>query len=335
MAVAVAQYGRQVDLSLVPPTGPGVLVNPNPALPQIRIDFSVEKSIGGSAGQARIFVFNLGELARQIAAGIVRRTSQLDPLEAVAVEGISITPAVLEQLLGGGAGQEVATVSAGGGVVKLRAGFQGFGLPTIFDGSSQDADSYPRHPDWITEISASDGGLGPSLALASKDFTAGTPMPIVVDYLRKVMGLGAGTLLPAAAPVALSSSFLRRPWSALGQARELLESQLDLLEVDWWIDDGDLYLIGAGEALPGVPHRFSTDPLDETAITMYRSPELLVGDQVAAETQMAGHVRLGEQVLIVSTRLAGLYRVSALVHAGSNRRGRFASSWTLDPLGVL
>jgi hypothetical protein len=321
---------RRVSLEVVPPTGPGILVNGRPGATQLRVTARIDKAIGGAPGQARITVQNLDQESRDRAQGIIRRPTALDPW---ATSVGSITQVMLEQALGNGQGQEAAIIAAGGGVVRLSAGFDP-SVAVLFTGSSEFADSRETPPNWLTEIIAGDGGPGMSLAQASKDFPTGTPFWQVIDYCRRLIGLGVGTQLPAQAPLAVTQTQLRAPLSIMGQARKILEQALALLGVDWWIDDGDLYLVGKGEALPVPPHRFSSTLGEVGAHLLLARPQPLDASLVGIRAQLAPPVRLGHPVVLATLQLPGTYRIVGLAHDVDNRGGPFTTSLTLEPLGL-
>lgn len=328
---------RRITLEVIPPTGPGILVNSVPTAKQLHVTARVEKSIGGNPGQAKITVWNLDPLSRDRAAGIIRRPSELDPLASaikLPAPGLPIPPipaSVTDALLGGGAGQEAAIIASGGGLVRLSAGYD---VPAcVFAGSADFADSRRAIPNWQTRIEASDGGLCLANGLAAKTFPTGTPFWVVLEYCRTVSGLGPGTPLPAMAPTAVLQTTLRAPFTVMGQARQTLAQALELLEVDWWVDDGMLFMLDRGLALAMPPLRFASVATPGAAQLLDR-PEQLADGKVAALAQLSPACRLLAPVALLSLDLPGAYRLVAFAHDLDNKAGTFATQLTLEPLGL-
>lgn len=323
---------RRIGVTVVPPVGPGIAVNMIPGTQQLRVTARIEKAFG-APGRADLRITNLGPLERDIAAGIIRRASELDPLAfaslgTTAAAGIPIPAAVLAGALGGGAGQEAAILASGGGLVTVAAGYD---VPAvIFRGSSDYADSLRVGVEWTTEIRASDGALGESLGLASATFPIGTPFAAVVDYCRTTLGLGVGTPVP---PVAIASTALLKPLTLLGQTRQVFEQTLDLLDVDWWVEDGALYLLDRGLALPLPPARFA-DLVTPGASQLLDRPQPLAEGQIGILARFTPGLTLGQPVTLETLRHPGAYRCVALAHTLDNRGGAFTTSATLEPLGL-
>lgn len=323
---------RRVSVEILPATGPGVLVNTAPGGSQFRVTAKVDKALGGSPGQVRVEILNLDDQARTSAAALVRRSSALDPL-AASPPGVLVLSSGLDGALAAGAGQEAATLAVGGGVLRVSAGYDLVTAP-IFVGSAVVAPSVRRFPNWVTTITGTDGGLGLDLGLASSAFPAGTPFATVIDYCRKILGLGAGTLLPAQAPVAVAQTTLSAALPIMGQARQILASSLELLEVDWWIDDGDLYLVDRGLALPRPPHRVvALDTGEPGTHLLLADPQPLGDGQIALRVRLAPTIKLCEPVVVVSSVHPGTYRVVAVSHRVDNRGGPFETSLVVEPIG--
>ncbi|MCA9682320.1 MAG: hypothetical protein KC457_09010, partial [Myxococcales bacterium] len=111
----------------------------------------------------------------------------------------------------------------------------------------------------------------------------------------------------------------------------------ELLGLDWWIDDGDLYFANEGEPTSLPTLRLSTQS-DPRSLRLLEEPRPTDSGLLEAVSLLAPGVRLCQRVILASANLGGEYRVEALEHAGSNRRGPFSTRLvlrSLDPLGFL
>ena len=74
MPLNAQQFGRAVQVTIIPPFGDGVIVNPDvaPGAVQLRCSVRVVKGIGAPAS-CEATVWNLGQQSRDRAAGVTRR----------------------------------------------------------------------------------------------------------------------------------------------------------------------------------------------------------------------------------------------------------------------
>ncbi len=95
MATAASpQFGTTIQVEIVPPFGPGVIVNPDltPGVTQGRVDFAVTKGVGGSTpAVCSIRCYNLKKDSRDKAAGITKRAAR-SPAPVATASPSSIGP---------------------------------------------------------------------------------------------------------------------------------------------------------------------------------------------------------------------------------------------------
>lgn len=338
MAVGARQYDRGIRLTVIPPLGvsggavPPVLINPVPppgggvALPQIHVRFTVEKSLTPEPQRATISIYGLQKTTRDSIAGAVRRVVDWIP-GGVPTPLVSIDGRILP------ADPIVVDTSSGMAHLMLEAGY-GAALSQIFAGTATAVRSR-RHAgiDWITTIHAGDSELGLSQGEANKSFAPGTPASVVLQYLASTCGL---TIAPTTAFASLAAFTLSQGFSAIGRARKGIEDMLAALQHTWWVEDGVLWILGLGEFVPGPP--IFVTPQDLPGFRrLLEAPERLDDGGVRVHCQLAPEISPGRQIQIVSSELAGVYRVEAVTQVGDNRTGSFESTAicrTQDPLGL-
>jgi hypothetical protein len=352
--VSLRQFDRQISLTVVPPFGPGIRVNPPtsfvlaggaPLIPQLRITFEVRKTITPEPSTAQIEVFNLGTISRDRVSGVIRRVIDFSQ-EFAFIDGRLITGS---SLVPGGTAEKVSRV-AGIAYVKLEAGYNG-ARSQLWSGNGDRVTSRRERVDWVTAISGGDGKLGITQGVSNRSFGAGTPAVVVADYLRTVMGLGTGTVLKPGNPLlpaSLQTYVLGRPFVSTGRARDELTALLTLISaaeqenlgqvfpraLEWFVDDGDLFILGPGAVLPLPPVRVSPLP-DPTALRLLSTPRRTENDGLEIYTLLAPSLRPGRAVQLLSLEAAGAYRVEEVSHRGDNRGGEFTSTARLRNLAPL
>ena len=338
MTLALRQFDRAAQLTVIPPDGPGILVNPDfsvvagvPIRPQLRIAFKVEKSLSPEPNTASIKVWNLSKQSRDRAAGVVRRTIDFSKPFRFIDERLET------QLITLGGSAELITTANGLSYVKLSAGY-GAAPAVIFEGNSSSLLSEHRGTDWITEIVANDGGLGTQKGIANKAFESGTPLVEVLKYLVRTMGLVQGTPLVVGSPtlpvgVANTVPFVNG-FVACGRARDVFSALLLSVDVEWFVDDGEVFLLDKDQTLPQPPVVVSAER-DVQGLQLLSKPRRLESDGVEIRSLLAPPLRLGRRVTVVSGELAGDYRLESLQAVGDNRRARFATTAQLRSLSPV
>lgn len=353
--VNLRQFDRQCAVTVIPPFGPGILVNPptsftlvagKPLRPQLRVSFRVRKTITDEPNTATISLFNLGKINRDRIAGVIRRVADISSLSAT-IDGRLITGSDLVP-----GGQAIITSQVSGvAYVALEAGYNG-ARSQLWTGNGDRVDSMRNRTTWVTRIEGSDSKVGLTQGVANKTFAAGTPALVVADYLRKVMGLGVGTqLVPGLSPsipLALRQYTFARPYTSVGRARDELTALLTLISAaeqenrgqvfprafEWFVDDGDLYILGAGATLPLPPVRVT--PLDDpTGIRLLSAPRRIENNGLEVRCLLAPSIRPAVAVQVLSGEAAGSYRCEEVEHEGDNRGGSFVSVARLRNLAPL
>lgn len=347
MVANVRQFHRGASLTVIPPTGVGIFVNPLilpvapgiPNPPQIRIQFSIEKTLSTTPPKATIRVYNMSKLSRDRAAAAVKRTVDFSRAWLLTPDDRLVSGASL------GGSSELVTLASGDSYVKLEAGYGG-SLSTIFEGNTTRVLSEQRGTDWVTTIEAEDGGLSNKNAVATATFDPGQTALDIVKHVVRTMGYLGGSI-PALPPPKLALFPLTYGWTIVDRARDVLDEILKPLDLEWWVDDGELWIVDSGtkdpltgeeiippSTLPGAPVRVSSIP-DPTAIQLLETPKRTESDGIMIRCLLSPTIRVGRSVMIVSLELAGLYRCEVVEHQGDNRGGAFETTAYLRTLTPL
>jgi len=323
---ALRQYDRGVGLTVYPPQDlggaatPPIVINARPPLPgvpaepQLWIQASVTNTLSPAPKTATIRILGLSQTTRDTIAGTVRSVAQwLPPQAVVNVDGV-LRPG----------GQIVTSTLAGMAAVILEAGWGG-ALQEVFRGTATSVRSRRQGPDWITEIQATDGGFQLAKAVASKQFAPGTTSGAVLAYLATTLGLD---LAPTQGLAALQGFVLVGGLSCVGDCAAAIQDMCDALRLLWWVEDGQIWILGEGESLPGQPLVVSPEPLPN-AIRLYQEAEPIDGQGLRIRCALASALRCGHLVALASSEQRGTYRVEAVEHAIDNRSGDMASAAVL------
>lgn len=322
--VGVLQYDRGVRLTVIPPVpvdgSPAlpVVVNPipppgagAPALPQLRIRFTVRKSITPEPQRATVEVWNLQKTTRDSIAGAARRVIDWIPggvsTPLVSIDG-RLRPA------------DPIVVNTTGGVAHmvLEVGY-GAALSTLFEGVAAPVRNRRMGPTWRTTLHGGDGELQLTQGVGGKSFEPGTPASVVLTYFATVLGL---VVVPTAGSQLLSGYILQNGFVANGRARDGVSDLLNALQLTWWVEDGQLWILAEGEFVPGPPVFCSPEDIPGF-IRLLEAPMRLDDGGVRCKMQLASTVRPGHTLIIVSSELAGNYRIESATHTGDNRFGPF------------
>lgn len=326
----VRQYDRGVRLTVIPPDGPGILVNPlppsgtGPTTPQLRVEFSVSRSLDLNPGRAAINVTNLGKLSLGRIEGAVGRVG--DPASLATTSALRAIDATLAP------GPPLVTIAdAGHATTILEAGYAGM-LGTIFTGAASRISSRWNGFERKTSIVASDGGLETSTARVHKSFERGTPLLSILKYVAKTLTM---RLAPTPALALLANDILDGGFVAYGYARDALADLLSplQLEQEWWIDDGTISIVNKGLPLP-LPPVTIANVKTVGAHRLIAEPDGIEDNGVRVQTMLIGPVQIGQSVVLVAGRLSGTYRCEAILHRGDNRGGPFNTSLVLRQPGL-
>jgi len=306
-------------VTITPPFGPGVIVNPDitPGVSQLRVEWDVSKGIGGSSGNTcSVRVYNLGASSRKIAAGIVRRAYEFDP-----------DFAFLDGRLEPGA-------DVGGGTLTLKARYQASSsTASLFEGTATAVKSENRRNTWTTTIVGTDGMLQTSSAIADKFWAGTVPAVNVLTYLvTRVMVAPLATPYP---PEIAADVFVGGVDTTNIYASAWLDDYAAKRNFEWWIDDGAVFFSSPGAALPQPPIILTPNGAPGST-RMLSKPRPVEGGKVEVPALMLPEMRPKSPVTVVAADLGGAYFASAVRHTGSNSGSSRVSRTiaTLTPLGV-
>lgn len=309
-----------------------------------RIGFEARRTMDGTPGEFRCSVLNLPpELLGAFEAAQPSRVDDLDKLLA----GKQLQSAVL-------ADDGSDALAAGFAVVELEAGYDGT-VSRIFRAIGVRIESNPVDGDVTQEtVVESNEGADSVLSLVAASFEAGTPTFDVVDYLRRVAGLGPGNCSPATFAAILGDSRLDSPYhSSGGQPLARIDEVLKYLDCRWFVDDRELWLCARDgvlsptgalpwvadgepeepEPLIGRPRRVDGGYVE---MTCFLCPRLRPGRLLRLTP---GGLALAEQGLSPSVRAKqrarvppGLYRMDEVAHRGTTGDGEATTTAKLRPV---
>jgi hypothetical protein len=215
-------------------------------------------------------------------------------------------------------GNEVTSTLAGMCAVRLEAGYSG-ALGVVFSGTVVRQRTTRSGADTLTELQCTDGGFQVGTGVANRVFSPKTPALAVVQYLAGVLGLEVAETQGLAL---LSGFTLQSGLNATGDAQAGIRDILAPLQLAWWIEDGQIWILADGETLPGQPVVVSTEPIPG-AVRLREQPEVLDQGGLRIRCTLASQIRLGHAVLVAGSDQRGTYRVETVQHAGFNRGGTF------------
>jgi len=322
--VELLQRDRHIAVNVIPMDGPGILVNPqaHSAGPgnELRVQFTVNKSLTHEPNTAEIRIYNLGQIERRRADGVIKSVD----------DDVGIG-AVIDA-------REPSTA-----FVQVFAGYAG-AVAEVFRGGGASVEHRHDRVDWVTTIRAGEHAWALSQATANRTFAPGTPALSVLQYLCKVLGVA---LAPGAIPSGLASYTLQGPLVCFGRARDALDSLLASLPLEWWVDDGVLVLL----ELPGIQAELGLAPSVSTlplpvvivsvepiagAAALLEQPQRTEGGGARIRMRLWPTLRPGQRMTIAGgqSELSGSYRVERITHTGDNRGGQFVTEVELRGLGV-
>lgn len=336
---SLRQFRRDARVTIASPKGGVIAVNPKilPPSPgvsqpaQLRVVFRVSKSLTAEPNRSQVAVTNLSKISRDMAAQAV---AELD--------GWAFPAGFIDQRVAQFGNTLAASVATGHAYLTLEAGYAGM-LGTIAEGNVTRVDSEHDGTDWRTTFELTDGGLGIEKGIAAKSFAKGATGLELARYLATTMGLASGGSLGSGAiPVDLAKWVARRGFVATGKAADMLTTLCDGLSLEWFVDDGELWIVKRAipaqlrppGVIPGPPVVVSSVSNPAT-IQLLRRPVRTESDGVRIESLLAPQIRLGRSVTVQSVDLAGAYRVEAVDHEGDNRGGNYITTAYLRSLSPV
>ncbi len=338
MVAPLKLYDRGVRLQITPPipgsradaTIPGpILVNPIPppggglpSVPQLRVVFSVTKSVSPEAQQGSVTVFGLAKTTRAIVSGNAKRAIDLEPPSKIGL------PPDLRFLEGP---PLLTAIASGVPYLRLEAGY-GAVLSVIFEGTNVKVRNRRRGVDWATQFAISDGELQLNQTTVHKSFVPGTTAFVAVQYVAGAMGL---TVVPTAGSATLSSYILSGGFAANGRASEALVELFPLIpKLSYFVDAGLLWILAPGEVVPGPPVIVASEGVPGS-VQLLEAPEPIDEYGVQIRALLAPQIRHGALIQLASREVVGGFRVESVTHAGDNRGGGFQTQATLRSIAAV
>jgi hypothetical protein len=330
------QFGRVVQVEIVPPEGEGVMINPEPAWGRVqqRVRVSVTKGIGSPAA-ASVDIYNASKNTRDRAAGVTRRvvdfSGEIGSLDGRLVFG--------EDLDGGKA--EVVSRANGFGFLRVSAFYLGSGAAVpIFVGTSKRVEQVGAKPTPITRITGTDGVIQDASAITNRQWRTTTDGPTVLEYvIREVMGTRLVGSEPgnfaAGLPLALAELELVGGYDATALfATDILDEFARVTRTKWWWDNGEVYWLDQGGSLPLPPLVLDSRPRSD-AWQIVDKPTPGEDNKVDVPTLLLPAMIPGRLATIASGEFAGDYVASTVTHDVDNRGGLARTTARLDRVGVL
>lgn len=341
MAFSIYTRTRSARLRVTTAEGQVILVSNLDGDQGFRMNFSCRRAMDDAPGEFDVTVYNLPpDVLGQLEAAQTRRVDDLDQLLV-------------------GAGLQSASVAEDGSdaiktgflVVELEAGYDEQ-LSRIFRAIGVRIFSRPDSSltTTLTTITAHETIDAVVLGLPLTTFAAGTPTYEVIDYLRKIAGLGPGNFSPTTLAALLGDSRLDSPYPISGgQALDRLRALLEYLPMRWFTDDRELWICGReGVSGPNNSPPWVTDEIFEPDIIL-SPPQRDDGGRIIVECLLSPRLRVGRLVRLTEAGLAlplqglspslqqiqrarvppGLYRLDELEHVGDTGPGEWTSRLTL------
>lgn len=335
VAITAREWDRGIAVEIVPPEGliirvnPARIIAPGSPLSQLRVVFSVEKSLSPDPNRGTVTMFNLKRETRNKIAGITKRVIdftdalELDILGKKIMTGADVPgPGYIELI------HRAASVP----LVRVLAGYRG-NLGVVFEATAMRAEVRRDGSDWLTTLETTDGGLG-AVAVAGKSFSATSSVASILDYLVKELGWAAGQVLSVANPLLpakIRNTTMQRSHVLYGSALSALTEIMDGLDLDWWVDDGEFWILERDGTLPGVPAVLNSVG-GPTAALILDAPRRIEGDALEVRTLLTPTLRIGRRVELQTREFTGSYRCERTRTSGDNRGGRFDVVATLRDL---
>lgn len=345
MSFSIYRQTRSVRLTVTTPDGAQAVVENASADTGFRMSFDCKRTMDADPGECVVQAYNLpADVLGLIESAQVSKADDLDAL----LVGKNLQSQVVDA-------EGADALAAGFLVMELEAGYDG-SYSRLFRAVGARSESVPDGDDvtLITTIRASENLDGALLGLPLATFPAGATLYELVDYLRRVAGLGAGNLTYAHLTSLIGASRLDSPYHVSGgQALAYLSNVLQYLPLRWLIDDREIWLCGRDEvASPtgAVPWIADGEPEELEPIVGRVSRD--DGGYVSLSCLLCGRIRPGRLVNLTEAGLAlasrglsasaaqvrrakvppGLYRADEVSHRGDTGAGQYLTSLKLRPI---
>lgn len=293
-----------------------------PERPQLEIDFEVTKSIAYRANTARITARNLSPDQR----------SQL-VLDRPTSDAFDLPLSFIDRRLGGqGRGTGPTAQAVGVGYVELVAGYDGR-APVIFEGSVREGVSDEgSSPTITTTIHAGDGEVNLGAACLNRVFEPGATYQQIVNYIAETLNVdlasdvdpSKGGILPEGLRGSAGGTV-----SMSGAPDQVLSQLAKGLDFGWWIEDGELVLIGE------TGYRSAYTLTADVSRNMIGLPERIGPDSLRVTVQLAPEAKIASRVQVISPTISGTFRLEGIDHRGTNAAGVFQTLLRLRNLDFL
>ncbi len=311
------------------------------------MSFTCTRRMDETPGEATFTVRNLPpNVLGQLQASQVSKPDDLDAL----LVGKNLQSSVVAQ-------DGSDATKAGFLILELEAGYDG-NVSRLFKAIGSRIDSGPDSDDVtdVTTISANENLDGALLGLPLVAFSAGASTFSLVDYLRRIAGLGPGNLTPVNLAAHIGESTLSSPYVVSGgQALAHLRNVFAYQKLRWFIDDREIWICardevpspvnpppmpwvndGAPALLPPIITRPLRDEAGLVSITCFLAPGVRPGRLVRLTEDGLGLTQQGLSPSVAQARRAnippGLYRCEEVTHSGDTMDAPFTTSMRLRPV---
>lgn len=345
MSFSIYRKTRSVRLTVTTESGGQVVVENFSGDQGFRLSFDTTRAMSDQPADAQVVALNLPPDALAVLESA--QPSRADDLDAL-LSGKQLQSAVVNS-----DGDDA--LGAGFLIVEVEAGFDGQ-VSRIFRaiGSRTSTTTDGDDVTHITTIKANENLDGTLLGLPAATFPAGSSTFAVVDYLRRIAGLGPGNLTPASLTAILGKSVISSPYHVSGgQALTRIKSVLAALKMRWFVDDREIWVCASDEApSPTGALPWVDDGPPEDLEPIIGRPSKDDGGFVTVTCLLCPRIRPGRLVRLTEDGLAlaqqglsapqravqraqvppGLYRCESAQHVGTTGPGDFHTTLKLRPV---
>lgn len=292
------RFGRVATLRVT--NGAGIFIVQSGA-DGLHIHAEVTKTLEPAANTARIDVYNLSKVSRDILAKKVKTVIHFNAAQRAQLQAIgsSITS------------RSFAYSEIGMASVELRAGYEGGDEGLIFEGEAQrTTHEKVNATDWKSTLTCADSAAGIREGKLNKSYSPGIEMAAVVADLVRAMGVRISLATVAALTLAMTrvgSSAVTFPlgYTASGKAWGQIEQILHFVDVKWSIQDGEFVVLPDNSALPAEPVLVNVDT------GMIGSPRELEDGKWEVRSLLDRRIKPGATITLESKYVDGVFRTDA------------------------
>lgn len=200
--------------------------------------------------------------------------------------------------------------------VIIEAGY-GTNLSQIFKGYLRDATSQNKGTDWVTTLITGDGEIAWKQSRVSESFKKGAEIDKVIEQLFKRLG---PTVDVVNALDNIKKGKFRegltqftRGTTLYGKTVEQLSKMMKTKNLQWFIDQGQVQVIGRDEVLP-TPNGKVQKLTHSTGLI--GSPQVGEGKVIRITSLLQPTFRLGTMLVLDSDSAKGNFRIEKITHQG-------------------